>query len=116
MIKPGSEPLAPGPSKASDVFIEIFKLVPPTAGIMIALIWGLANRATPPTHTVLLTIRTSSILLVASMLISFYGLAVSADALRNNEEVWSRTGTKISLVLASAFFSGGAVSVIYGLF
>ena len=104
------------PSKANDVILEFFKLIPATSGIMLALIWGLANRSTPPSTTVLWTIRIASLLLAISILACFIGLAGMIDTLHSDEDAYSEKGIRYTVYVAWACFLSGVFTVIFSLF
>jgi hypothetical protein len=103
-------------AKATDLVGEIFKLMPATAGIMLALIWGLADRATP-SQSVLDAIRVASIILVVSIILSLAGLQFTVAELQNgNENAASKTSVQVCFVLAWITFIVGSAAVVWSLF
>jgi hypothetical protein len=103
-------------AKATDLVGEIFKLMPATAGIMLALIWGLADRATP-SHSVLTAIRIASIILVVSIFLSLLGLQFTVTELQNGkEDAASKWTVQVCFFGAWITFIAGSVAVIWGLF
>lgn len=105
-----------GRAKATDFVGELLKLLPPTAGIMLALIWGLADRKNPP-HDVLTAIRISSILLVVSILSSLAGLQFMVSELqRDNQDAASAGTVQLCFFLAWISFVLGSAAVIWSLF
>jgi hypothetical protein len=100
-----------------------YKLIPPTAGVMLALIWGLANRSTPPTESVLTAIRVASILLAISIFASFLGIANFVIMSSFNRDQTPLGLVRAIYILAStlwmlAWFSflAGTAFVILGIF
>jgi hypothetical protein len=103
-------------AKATDLVGELFKLMPATSGIMLALIWGLASGANPA-HNVLIAIRVASILLVVSIFLSLLGLQFIVSSLqRNNENAASGCLVSVCFILAEVTFVAGSIAVIWSLF
>jgi hypothetical protein len=103
--------------------LEMLKLIPPTAGIMLALIWGLANRSTPPTESVLTAIRVASILLTISIFGSFLGIIHFIAMLSINRDPASFKTVRYFYFLAGIWstfawlpFLAGTAFVILGIF
>jgi len=103
-------------SKASDIIVEFYKLIPPTAGIMLALIWGLANRSIPLTHNVLISIRIASILLAFSICATFIGLGYTVDAVHYKKDPYSRKSVSFWMQSSWILFVAGTVFVVFSLF
>jgi hypothetical protein len=84
---------------------------------MLALIWGLAGDAAPPSHCVLVLIRAASIILTVSILASLLGLQFMVSGMQENKEAVSKTGTVQFCFFASWItFVLGCVAVIWSLF
>jgi len=103
-------------AKATDLVGEIFKLMPATAGIMLALIWGLADRATP-SQSVLVAIRVSSIILVVSIILSLAGVQFTVAELQaGNTDGASKPSVQICFFGAWITFILGTAAVVWSLF
>jgi hypothetical protein len=103
-------------AKATDLVGELFKLIPSTSGIMLALIWGLADHQTPP-HCVLTVIRIASIILAVCILLSLLGLQFMVSQLqRGNNDASSHGTVAFCFVAAWLAFIAGSVAVIWSLF
>jgi hypothetical protein len=101
---------------ATQLVGELFKLLPTTSGIMLALIWGLADRKAPP-HDVLTATRVTSILLVATILLSLLGLQFLVSELQRDNANASGKGTvQLCFFLALVGFIAGSAGVIWSLF
>jgi hypothetical protein len=104
-------------------YLEMLKLIPPTAGVMLALIWGLANRSTLPTESVLTAIRVASILLAISILGSFLGVANFVIMSSFNRDLTPLGLARAIYILASTLwmlawlsFLAGTAFVVLGVF
>jgi hypothetical protein len=103
-------------AKSVDLVGELFKLMPATSGIMLALIWGLANRTKPP-HSVLIPIRIASIILAVSIFLSLLGLQFMVSELQNDNPDVSRASTvQVCFIGAWVAFIVGSAAVIWSLF
>lgn len=101
---------------ATQLVGELLKLLPTTSGIMLALIWGLANREKPP-HDVLTATRVASILLVATILLSLLGLQFLVSELeKDNTHASSRGAVQVCFFVAWVSFIAGSIAVIWSLF
>lgn len=119
-IRPEEHPNEPGSSSREDaanqLVVELFKLLPGTSGIMLALIWGLADK-TPPPHAVLISIRVASIILVATIVASLVGLQFMVSALQRQGGTGSRdAAVSICFSVAWVSFIAGCIAVIWSLF
>jgi hypothetical protein len=95
---------------------ELFKLLPATSGIMLALIWGLADRTTP-VHDVLVAMRIGSIVLVLSIIASLLGLQFMVSAMQAGTlNAGEKGSVQFCFVAAWAGFVAGCVAVIWSLF
>jgi hypothetical protein len=103
--------------KALDIVNELFKLIPATAGVMLALIWGLAGDSTP--HDVLVAIRIASIVLVASIVVAILGLQFVVSGLQEDhgDPAIGEAG-RVQLCFGAAWllFLAGCGGVIWSLF
>lgn len=107
-----------GQAKATSLVGELFKLIPATSGIMLALIWGLAERTTP-SHSVLIAVRISSVLLVVSILLSLGGLQFMVSALQsgNHDDDAASVGTvQLCFFTAWIAFIAGSAAVLWSIF
>jgi hypothetical protein len=101
--------------KALDLVNELFKLIPATAGVMLALIWGLAGDETP--HDVLAAIRIASIVLVVSICSAFLGLQFVVSGLQAKDSGIARAGkVQLCFFVAWLLFLGGCGLVIRSLY
>ena len=102
--------------EASKLVGELFKLLPSTSGIMLALIWGLADRM-KPAHDVLVAVRVASIFLVVTILLSLLGIQFMISTLQSGEvDTYQKPTVQACFVLAWLVFIGGSASVIWSLF
>jgi hypothetical protein len=103
-------------AKATDLVGELFKLIPGTSGIMLALIWGLADHKAPP-NCVLTVIRIASIILVVCIFLSLLGLQFMVSQLqRGNTDASSHGTVALCFVAAWVVFIAGSAAVIWSLF
>jgi hypothetical protein len=103
-------------AKSADLVGELFKLMPATSGIMLALIWGLADRTKPP-HSVLIAIRIASIILAVTIFLSLLGLQFMVSELQdNNQDVSSAPAVQVCFITAWIAFIVGSAAVIWSLF
>lgn len=101
---------------ATQLVGELLKLLPTTSGIMLALIWGLADQE-HPAHDVLTATRVASILLVVTILLSLLGLQFLVSALQGGTTDASSKGTvQLCFGLAWLSFFAGSAAVIWSLF
>jgi hypothetical protein len=100
--------------KAIDLMGELFKLMPATAGIMLALIWGLADR-TKTAHDVLMAIRIASILLAVSIFAALLGLQAMVGWLHRGSQGAIFNRSQIIFIVGWCGFFGGTVAVIWSL-
>lgn len=102
--------------KATDLVGGIFKLLPATSGIMLALIWGLVDFKTP-FENILTVITVASMILGGSILLSLLGLQFMVSALRRgNADASSKTLVQVCFFGAWITFIAGSVAVIWSLF
>lgn len=103
-------------AKAADLVGELFKLMPAASGIMLALIWGLANGNTPP-DCVMTTIRIASVILFVSIFLSLLGLQFMVTQLqRQNDDVSKHGSVQFCFLFAWLSFIAGSVVVIVSLY
>ncbi|WP_167098013.1 hypothetical protein [Mycobacterium sp. DL592] len=103
-------------AKATDFVGELFKLMPSTSGVMLALVGGLATRGTPSSD-VLCTIRIAAILLLACIFLSFLGYQFMISKLQGNDADVSKSGSvQLVFFLAELAFFAGSATVIVSLF
>ena len=103
-------------AKATDIVGELFKLMPATSGIMLALIGGLATRGTLSCD-VLTAIRTASILLLLCIILSLIGFQFMITRLQGGDTEVSKHGAvQLVFILAEVAFVLGSVTVIVSLF
>jgi hypothetical protein len=105
------------PDPATDLVGELFKLLPATAGIMLALIWGLADKNTPKSD-VLDAIRLASIALVVTILLSLLGLQFMVSALQGdaNAKAGDKPTVMVCFFIAWISFILGSGAVIWSLY
>jgi hypothetical protein len=101
--------------KALDVVSDLLKLIPSTAGVMLALIWGLASRDVE--KDVLHAIQIASIVLVSSIVVAIFGLQFVTSRLEKSCTWVSKEGAvQLCFFLAWASFVAGCGLVIWSLY
>ena len=106
--------------EATDLIAEYFKLIPPTAGIMIGLIGALTASTSAPSHAVK-DLRYSTIPLVVAIVVALFGLQFMISAYEkeaDNATEWpsDKCTVQVTFFLAWGFFLLGCGVVIYSLF
>jgi hypothetical protein len=101
-------------NQAVTAVAELLKLIPAVSGVMLGLVWGLAEGASPD---VLDAIRAASVLLVASIFFSLLGLQFIVSALQKGSSNIAGKGTvQLSFLFAWISFLIGCVLVVLSLF
>lgn len=101
--------------KASNVVIELFKIVIATSGIILALLWGLVNKE--GLEYKLIFIQIASVVLIIAIASSLLGLQFIVSAIQRNSPAPSRVGS-----VAICFFIGwfgfliGCVALLAAIF
>jgi hypothetical protein len=111
ILTPVTQPPA-SEGKALDLLNELFKLIPATAGVMLALIWGLAGDKTP--HDVLVLIRDASIILVVAIFFAFLGLQFVVSGLQRGATGISKDRLGSAASLSPGFSSSLAAGSSFG--
>lgn len=102
--------------KAAGLVGELFKLLPTAAGIMLALIWGLADRTTPA-KDVLHLVRAGSIVLAVSILTSLLGLQFMVSRYQSDKsDLAGDSCIQGCFVCSWLMFVVGTALVIWSLF
>ena len=108
--------------EATDLIAEYFKLIPPTAGIMIGLIGAITASTSAPSHVVK-DLRYSTIPLVVAIVVALFGLQFMISAYEKNgdnnqDPPWpsDKGNVQVTFFLAWGSFVLGCGVVIYSLF
>jgi hypothetical protein len=101
---------------------ELFKLLPPTAGIMIALIWGLAASKDSLPGRVLDAMQVGAALLLACIVLALLGMQFMVTAIHRNIKNMERKDVSHDGAVATCFFLSwiafglGSIGVVWSLF
>lgn len=102
-------------NKALNSVEGLFKTIIATSGIMLALLWGLTQRDI--TLCILYIIRTSSIVLVVSIIGSLLGLQFIVTKLEQNaSDITKQRTVAFSFLIAWVSFIAGCILVIIAIF
>jgi hypothetical protein len=109
------EPRMNHEERALKVVVELLKILPAVAGVMLGLVWGLAGDSTQ--SDVLDKIRIASIILAVSVFFALLGLQFVVSALQaGHSSISSRGSVQFCFFVAWVAFLAGCVFVVISLY
>lgn len=101
--------------KALKYVEELFKTIIATSGIMLALLWGLTQRATISTF-ILNTVRWASAIFVLSIFLSLLGYQFIVSRTQHGDEITKSGPVPLLFLLTWLAFIAGCVFIVVAIF